>query len=197
MAFVVAIVAVAPLRAEAAHQSEMVSQILFGETAEILEGGLLLQTGTFTKIKCLSDGYEGWCQSAQLVLVADEIVMQRSNQIMPAYSNSMLLNGTKMMLPFGASLELFQSQQLSLPGLAFKYDGQVFKDFFIEHVSATCFWHLFFGTDHSFCVTPIFHTPFSRKASIVCRVALLIKLECDILFIFAYSASVIICAPSK
>ncbi len=126
MAFVVAIVAVAPLRAEAAHQSEMVSQILFGETAEILEGGLLLQTGTFTKIKCLSDGYEGWCQSAQLVLVADEIVMQRSNQIMPAYSNSMLLNGTKMMLPFGASLELFQSQQLSLPGLAFKYDGQVF-----------------------------------------------------------------------
>ncbi|HQS23547.1 MAG: hypothetical protein B7Y11_00025 [Sphingobacteriia bacterium 24-36-13] len=127
MAFVVAIVAVAPLRADAAHQSEMVSQILFGETAEIVDGGQLLQTGTFTKIKCLNDGYEGWCQSAQLTLISDEMVMRRSSAIMPAYSNLMLLNGTEMKLPFGASLELFQEQQLCLPNLVFKYEGETFK----------------------------------------------------------------------
>jgi len=78
MAFVVAIVSVVPLRLEASHQSEMISQLLFGETAEIVEGGQLLQTGTFTKVKCLHDGYEGWCQSAQLALVPDELVMRKN-----------------------------------------------------------------------------------------------------------------------
>ena len=46
-------------------------------------------------------------------------------------------------------------------------------------------------------ITPIFHVPFSRKASIVCRLALLIRFECDSLFLFPYSASVVISAPSK
>lgn len=126
MAFVVAIVAVAPLRAESAHQSEMVSQILFGETAEIIDGGQLLLTGTFTKIKCLNDGYVGWCQSAQLALVPDEMVMRKSNSIMTAYANIMQLNGTMMQLPFGSSLELFKEQQLNLAGLEFKYEGEMF-----------------------------------------------------------------------
>lgn len=126
MAFVVAIVAVAPLRSEAAHRSEMVSQLLFGETAEIIEGGQLLQTGSFTKIKCSNDGYEGWCQSAQLAIIPDEMMMRKSNAIMPDYSNSLLLNGAKMQVPFGASLSLFQTQQLSLPGLTFQYEGNFF-----------------------------------------------------------------------
>lgn len=126
MAFVVAIVAVAPLRAEAAHRSEMVSQLLFGETAEIIERGPLLQTGTFTKIRCSNDGYEGWCQSAQLAIIPDEMMMRRSNALMPDYSNPLLLNGAKMQVPFGASLAHFQTQQLSLPGLTFKYEGNTF-----------------------------------------------------------------------
>jgi len=125
MAFVVAIVAVAPLRGEAAHQSEMISQLLFGETAEIVEGGELLQTGSFTKVKCLHDGYEGWCQSAQLTLVPDELVMRKSNAIMPHLFNKMLLNDTEMQLPFGASLELFQNLELKLPNLSFRYNGEV------------------------------------------------------------------------
>ena len=125
MAFVVAIVAVAPLRGEAAHQSEMISQLLFGEPAEIVEGTELLQTGTFTKIKCLHDGYVGWCQSAQLALVPDEIVMRKSNAIMPHVFNKMLLNGTEMMLPFGSSLALFQNSILKLSNLTFNYEGEV------------------------------------------------------------------------
>ncbi len=127
MAYVVAIVAVVPLRAEPAHQSEMVSQLLFGETAQILEGGQLLQTGTFTKVKCLHDGYEGWCQSAQLSLIPDELVMRKSNAIMPDYSNKMRLNDAEMQLPFGCSLAIFQNQELNLSGLSFKYEGEVFN----------------------------------------------------------------------
>ncbi len=125
MAFVVAIVSVVPLRLEASHQSEMISQLLFGETAEIVEGGQLLQTGTFTKVKCLHDGYEGWCQSAQLALVPDELVMRRTPAMMPDLINKMKLNDTEMQLPFGGSLALFKQQALNLPNLSFKYMGEV------------------------------------------------------------------------
>ena len=37
MAFVVSIVPVTPIRKEAAHRTEMVSQLLFGEVAEVLQ----------------------------------------------------------------------------------------------------------------------------------------------------------------
>lgn len=49
-------IAVAPIRAENKESSEMVSQILYGETCEILE-----TEGNFCKIKMDFDGYEGWC----------------------------------------------------------------------------------------------------------------------------------------
>ncbi len=55
------ITAVAPLRAEPSHRSEMISQLLFGELA-----GLLEEKGDFVKIRCRYDGYEGWCQRKQL-----------------------------------------------------------------------------------------------------------------------------------
>ncbi|TKK70987.1 NlpC/P60 family protein [Ilyomonas limi] len=68
MQYVVAIVAVCPLRSEASHRSEMVSQLLFGEGAEVLEAGK-----DFTKVKCLYDGYEAWAQTSQLAEVDEEI----------------------------------------------------------------------------------------------------------------------------
>jgi len=69
---VIAVVPVAPMRAEASHRSEMVSQLLFGETAEIIEA-----TSNFTKVKTDADNYVGWVQNAQLVsLSEDEAAMK-------------------------------------------------------------------------------------------------------------------------
>ncbi len=50
------VVSVAPLRADKSDRSEQVSQILFGETIEILEFGK-----PWIKIRCMNDGYEGYC----------------------------------------------------------------------------------------------------------------------------------------
>ena len=61
MSVVTSIVAVCPLRKEPNHRSEMTSQLLLGEFAEIVE-----EEKEFIKVKCLYDGYEGWCQRAQL-----------------------------------------------------------------------------------------------------------------------------------
>lgn len=54
-------VMVSPMRAENSEKSEMVSQILYGETCEILEA-----EGNFSKIKMDFDGYEGWVNSSVL-----------------------------------------------------------------------------------------------------------------------------------
>lgn len=56
------IVPVAPVRASASHKAEIVTQLLFGETAEIVE-----QQGEFYKVKCTYDKYEGWVQDRQVV----------------------------------------------------------------------------------------------------------------------------------
>lgn len=55
---------IVPLRAEAAHRSEMVSQVLFGETFEILEEGI-----DFVKVRLLDTNYEGWIQRNQFAEV--------------------------------------------------------------------------------------------------------------------------------
>jgi gamma-D-glutamyl-L-lysine dipeptidyl-peptidase len=68
MAFVVPVVSVCPMRKEPSHRSEMVSQLLFGEFAEVLE-----EDKDFTKVKGLYDGYEGWCQRSQLQPVANSM----------------------------------------------------------------------------------------------------------------------------
>lgn len=125
MTFITAIVAVVPIRAEAAHQSEMVSQLLFGELAEIIEGNPLLVTGSFVKIKTQFDGYEGWCQAAQLARVPEALAIQFTAEIAGGFMNPIQVNGTIMQLPFGVSLGLFKDQQLNLEGYQFTYQGQL------------------------------------------------------------------------
>jgi cell wall-associated NlpC family hydrolase len=81
MSYVVCIVAVAPLRKEASHRSEIVSELLLGEFATVLE-----ETKDFIKLKCLYDDYEGWCQRPQLtrtnqVIDTTEFSLQAINEI--------------------------------------------------------------------------------------------------------------------
>ncbi|WP_026627467.1 C40 family peptidase [Dysgonomonas capnocytophagoides] len=52
---------VLPVRANADERSEMVTQLLFGQTCEITE-----ISGSFSKIKDSDDGYEGWVDTKML-----------------------------------------------------------------------------------------------------------------------------------
>jgi cell wall-associated NlpC family hydrolase len=61
MKYITCIVAVAPLRKEPAHKSEMISQLLLNEAAAIIDTGR-----QFTKVKCLYDDYEGWVANNQV-----------------------------------------------------------------------------------------------------------------------------------
>lgn len=61
MKYITCTVAAAPLRKEPGHRSEMISQLLLNETAEVLDADR-----QFTKVKCLYDGYEGWIANNQV-----------------------------------------------------------------------------------------------------------------------------------
>ncbi|MDN3606560.1 C40 family peptidase [Kaistella yonginensis] len=69
-------VSVAAIRAEQSHQSEMVSQLLYGETIDILQ-----TTGKFMKVKMHFDGYEGWIDAQQISSISDDFLTQRKTQL--------------------------------------------------------------------------------------------------------------------
>ncbi len=60
-------ISVVPLRAEASDKSEMISQLLYGESFLVLES-----TEKWTKIKCLYDEYEAWVDTKQVIIGIEE-----------------------------------------------------------------------------------------------------------------------------
>ena len=94
MQYTVAIAAVCPLRSEASHRSEMVSQLLFGEGAEVLE-----VEKDFTKIKCLYDNYEGWAQNSQLAEIDGQVAKAVPAGYTFKRNTVVMLNNTPMYVP--------------------------------------------------------------------------------------------------
>ena len=69
-------VSVAAIRAEQSDQSEMTSQILYGETVDILE-----KAAKFIKIKMHFDGYEGWVDVQQISEISEEYFQERKTEL--------------------------------------------------------------------------------------------------------------------
>ncbi|EHQ29421.1 C40 family peptidase [Mucilaginibacter paludis] len=109
--------AIAPLRAEATHRSEMTSQLLFGETFEIVE-----RTDDWSRIVTTFDGYEGWITNLQyqpvtageiLSLSLENIVTTRS-VVTPVLKES---DNSVLSLPFGCSLPFYDGADCRLAGI--------------------------------------------------------------------------------
>jgi cell wall-associated NlpC family hydrolase len=99
-------VAIAPLRAEAAHRSEMVSQLLFGETFEIME-----RAGDWIRVMTTFDGYEGWLNFLQYAPIISEDVLA----LLPVTNTTKAIitaarkekDNTMLYLPFGSTLPFY------------------------------------------------------------------------------------------
>lgn len=98
MALSICLLSAVPVRAEASHRSEMVSQLLFGEYASVLEEG-----EDFSRIKCLHDGYEGWIQSNQLTPVPEE-EFRSTEQYAGPDGITVKINSRPKHLPFGTPI---------------------------------------------------------------------------------------------
>lgn len=119
MSFVSPIVPVIPLRAEAAHRSEMVSQFLFGEVAEVLE-----KAKDFSKIRILNDDYIGWCQSNQVNEVLENQIQTEQALLNGDLLGTVTINGTKMHIPFGVSLQHFEYGLAQIGHYKMEFEGK-------------------------------------------------------------------------
>ena len=66
MNYAICTVSAAPVRVEPSHRTEMVNQILFGETMEVLQ-----VNDEWIKVRTFYDGYEGWL-TYHLITAIDE-----------------------------------------------------------------------------------------------------------------------------
>ncbi len=96
MQLVFCIAGTCPMRREPSHKSEMVNQLLFGELAEAME-----EDKDFTKVKCLYDNYEGWCQNSQLAEVEAGKAFQPAG-FCNVIDAAAMLNETIIHLPLAA-----------------------------------------------------------------------------------------------
>jgi cell wall-associated NlpC family hydrolase len=116
MAYAVCRVPVAPLRAEAAHKSEMVSQLLLAEAGLVLE-----ETKDFIKLQGVFDGYEGWCQRSQLVMVNSWNREEPHQQYTSNWLNTVTINGITAQVPMGVPVISAANASLLQPVLRIDY----------------------------------------------------------------------------
>lgn len=114
----ICIVPVCPVRAEPSHRSEQVSQLLFGEAAELVE-----ESGDFTKVKCLYDQYEGWCQTVQLEHINAVGFQFSANNLMANWINEVVINNYRMMVPF-ASVVPMAKQAIGCGEINIQFTGK-------------------------------------------------------------------------
>jgi gamma-D-glutamyl-L-lysine dipeptidyl-peptidase len=96
MAYAVCKVPVAPLRAEPAHKSEMISQLLLAEAGLILE-----EAKDFIKLQSIHDGYEGWCQRSQLAVVDTYRKEAASHTYTAGWADTIAINNAPAHVPMG------------------------------------------------------------------------------------------------
>ncbi len=97
MAYVMCTLPVAPIRKLADHRSEMSSQFLFGETAEVMEEN---KEG-WAYIKCSWDGYYGWVRLNQFTKMD---VLPVAVGYASGWVNEINYADEKLMVPYGSSI---------------------------------------------------------------------------------------------
>ena len=92
-------VSIAPLRAESSDKSEIVSQLLYGESADIIE-----VKDNWTKIITHYDNYEAWMDTKQILPVSDEFVTSRKRNLVKEPFQSTMTESGKVLLSMGSEV---------------------------------------------------------------------------------------------
>lgn len=108
---------IVPLRQAPAHQSEMTSQLLYGEHFKILE-----ERAKWSRIRVAFDNFEAWICKQQLLKIPEEIY-DKLEKALPQYSADLFdfvsdQNGQLTTIPIGSSLNVRS-------GLKHQFDGNL------------------------------------------------------------------------
>ena len=91
-----------PMRAEPSSKSEMVSQLLFGETYQVLEA-----QSEWLYIQNHSDQYKGWINHLQFESLEKPSQLNWVQKQFPFLVAKSIDDGAEILIPFGAQLLLW------------------------------------------------------------------------------------------
>lgn len=101
LSFATCAVSILPMHKEPSHRSEQVSQLLFGERAEILQ----LKEDYWALVRSFSDDYEGWCLLGQLQVVSKKEFQKEAKFFVAGHHNKLIGAEGEIILPAGAALK--------------------------------------------------------------------------------------------
>jgi len=122
MEYAVCQVSISPLRAQPSDKSEMVSQLLFGETVEVQES-----KDNWKYVVCAWDGYTGWVDAKQLKrLTANEFEQYREHQaINLSLVEGLMASDHFIPVTLGAVLPEYDGLRCRLGEQTFQFSGPV------------------------------------------------------------------------
>jgi cell wall-associated NlpC family hydrolase len=123
MEYAIITVPAAPVRKKARHQSEMTSQLLFGEAVKILKSRGKL----WVKIRSLHDGYEGWLTHTLLTPVDESIAKAGFAYACGDIVTRLHTNRGIIQVPFGSGLPGYEEGRGVIGQLEYSVDGNVLK----------------------------------------------------------------------
>lgn len=120
--FGIAHLAVVPIRFEPSDRSEQVSQLLFGETIEILESD-----GNWDRVKCSWDGYEGWIDRKQYQIILHDSFHSYNPtfpQVCLDFLNPAQIGDQPLNLPIGSTLPRFDGNHFYINESTYTFFGK-------------------------------------------------------------------------
>ena len=125
MKYGIAVLSIIPLRKEASHRSELVSQLLFGETYRVV-----LQQNGWLQISCNYDAYEGWIDTSQHYELSEKDfngVNGCDASIALELVNSAASSHHSIPVVAGSSLPFFDGLNFKIAKEKFIYNGQAIQ----------------------------------------------------------------------
>ncbi|MBS1759061.1 MAG: C40 family peptidase [Bacteroidetes bacterium] len=120
MDYAVVTVAAAPIRIKADHRSEMVNQLLFGETVKILDQ----KKDNWIKIQSLHDGYEGWSQFLMFKNITKKIAFVKPQYVVHDLFEKLHYKENIVYAPAGSLLPNFKNDKGQLADEEYIFKGR-------------------------------------------------------------------------
>ncbi|KGL64066.1 C40 family peptidase [Polaribacter sp. Hel1_85] len=118
---------IVPLRATTSDASEMISQVLFGETFEVLE-----REKEWSKIRLTFDNYEGFIDNKQYTKITEDFFSKLKNE--KQYFSGEIIDfitnekNELTTIPLGSNLPFYNNCKLQINTQTYLYEGSVLSE---------------------------------------------------------------------
>ncbi|MDN3619440.1 C40 family peptidase [Polaribacter undariae] len=133
---------IVPLRAEESNQSEMTSQVLFGEAFEVIE-----KQKEWSKIRLTFDNYEGYIDNKQYTEISADFYskLKSEKQYFSGEMIDFITNSKNELttIPLGSNLPFYNAGKLQINAETYIYEGAILSEEESKHkIAQTAFNYL-------------------------------------------------------